>query len=79
MNTIYWLLGYEDEIQADERQKHLKYLSCRQIEESKIKLKKVRQVNKIENKIEYKKKFNNKHNDINRRIYKMKKLNKKKS
>ena len=82
MNTIYWLLGYEDEIEADERQKHLKYLACRQIEESKLKLKSVnnvKKVNKIENKIEYKNRFHNKHIDVNRRIYEMKKLNKKKT
>ena len=40
---LYWLLGFEDEVEnADERQKHLKHLLCRQIEESKLKLNKVK-------------------------------------
>jgi hypothetical protein len=37
MNNIYWLLGYPDETeleQADEKQKHLKHIMCRQIEKS---------------------------------------------
>jgi len=57
METIYWLLGYEEEVKADERQKHLKHMACRQIEESKdIKLKKVKMMNKIE----YKNRYHNK-------------------
>ena len=38
---LYWLLGYEEEAEANERQKHLKHLLCRQIEQSKLKLNKV--------------------------------------
>ena len=43
IKTIYWILGYADELleQADERQKHLKHLCCKQIRESRLKMKKV--------------------------------------
>ncbi len=68
METIYWLLGYEEDVEADERQKHLKHLACRQIEESKIKL------HKIENKIEYKNRYHNK-TDTGRLTYELKRLN----
>lgn len=39
MNHIYYWLGYDEEIEADERQKHLKHLALKQIKDSKIKLK----------------------------------------
>ena len=35
METLYYYLGYETEIIADERQKHLKHLALKQIKESK--------------------------------------------
>lgn len=39
MSYLYYLLGYETEIEADERQKHLKHLAMKQIKQSNIKLK----------------------------------------
>jgi hypothetical protein len=42
MNYVYYLLGYEEEEEADKRQTHLKHLLNRQIERSHaFKLKKV--------------------------------------
>ena len=43
IRTIYWILGYPDELleEADERQKHLKHICCKQIRDSRLMLKKV--------------------------------------
>ena len=39
MNYLWYLLGYEEEIEADERQKNLKHLLCKQIKCSNFRLK----------------------------------------
>lgn len=41
---IWWLLGYEndEEVVADDRQKHLKYLVCEQIKKSNLRLKPIK-------------------------------------
>lgn len=45
MDTIYWLLGYEEEIKADERQKQLRHVLHKQIKDTKkLKLKKTNRV-----------------------------------
>ena len=69
METIYWLMGYTEEQEADERQKHLKHLACRQIEDSKeISLKKVHFENTIKRK-------NKAHNEDGMLTYELKRLN----
>jgi hypothetical protein len=39
-NLVYYLFGWvDDEIQADEKSKYQKYLVCKQIRESQVRLK----------------------------------------
>jgi hypothetical protein len=42
LKSIYYILGYDDYVleEADEKQKHLKHLICKQIKLSNIKLRK---------------------------------------
>ena len=50
METVWWLLGYLDTYEADERQKNLKHLLMKQVRDSKLVLKPVEQV-KVNNNI----------------------------
>ena len=52
ISTFWWMIGYPEEIieDADPRQKHLKHLMCRQIEQSNISLRSVKKKRKNKNK-----------------------------